>query len=717
MMTRPVVERSSDKRLRVLDATQLLDSKAEAAFDRLTRLAAHLLEAPVALVSLVDTHRQFFKSAVGLADPWATRRETPLTHSFCQHVTGDRARLVVADAREHPRLRENLAIRDLGVVAYAGIPLIVDGEAIGSFCVIDARRRDWAPEKLQLLEDLAGSVTSEIELRLALRSAESHRALTSAIVESLGDACMAAGTDGNFIVVNEAARRIFDSAEPGLPIPADWAGLHRSRRLDGSPMPSSEGALGRGLRGESTNGLTFTLQRPGAAEPIWVETTGRPVRDGAGNVIAAVAVYHDVTAKRKELADAERSAQIYRAIVQHLPRGAVFMVDRDYRYVSADGPILPEIMRRTDLPTIVGRKVEDVVLPANLAGIMETYARTFAGEASGRDVERAGSYFETSTVPIYEGGVVTNILVFSFDITERRAEAAALREARDGLAREQALLESTLSHIEDGVALLDDQATILLCNEPFAAIIGMRREDVRGMPRGQFLERLVPMLEAPENFRADFSRNLSAAAQHEYTFARPRRRILRRSWLPVELAQGNGYLVTWHDVTAERDLLREREQQLLVDALTGIPNRRAAEVAMRTERERSKRTGTPLCVAIFDVDHFKQVNDRYGHGTGDEVLKCVGAALAGQARLTDMVARWGGEEFVAVLNVPLDGARVFCERARAAVEALACPPVERITISVGVAELQADESLADALTRADERLYEAKRSGRNRVAG
>ena len=195
-MRRSVPDVSEDSRLHVLDATGLLDSAPEAAFDRLTRLATHLLDAPIALVSLVDRRRQFFKSALGLAEPWASRRETPLTHSFCQHVVHDRAPLVVSDAREHPRLRDSLAIPDLGFVAYAGFPLFIAGEAIGAFCVIDRQPRAWAADKLRLVEDLAALVVSEIELRLALQAEHAQRALTSAIVESIGDACLAVDASG-----------------------------------------------------------------------------------------------------------------------------------------------------------------------------------------------------------------------------------------------------------------------------------------------------------------------------------------------------------------------------------------------------------------------------------------------------------------------------------------------------------------------------------------
>jgi diguanylate cyclase (GGDEF)-like protein len=823
-----------DKRLRVLQETGLLDSLPEAAFDRLTRLAAHVMGAPTALVTLVDAHRQFFKSALGLDEPWASQRETPLSYSFCKYVTADRAPLIVSDARDDRRLRGSPGVTELGAVAYAGIPLLVQGEAVGAFCVVDNRPRHWPKDQLHLLEDLAASVVSEIELRLALRAAREQRALTEAIVESLGDACMAVDSQRNFVVVNQAARRIF-AAEPGQPLPADWASSHRSFRPDGSALPSEEGALGRALHGQDTNGLTFSLQKPGAEASVWVEASGRPVRGADGKVVAGVAVYRDVTESKRatdlykavasnipnaavalfdrdlrcltvdgalpraqglpvekmvgaslralagfapesaahdhvdqlyrralagetgsaDLTVGERtltlhaapvqgqsgvidsgivlafdvtkqrgletalrqSEQIYRAIVQHLPRCAVLMVDRDMRYVSADGPLLPEILQRTDLPTLRGTFVADVVSPQNRDRVIGAYQRAFAGEPQRRDIELGGRCYEMSTVPIYDGDVINHIMVFSFDVTERRREVQEVERTRDALAREQALLGTMLAHIDDGVALLDANRHVILANEALAAMMDLPKERVIGLPPEGFLAQVVTLLEDPDAFRAEFAETGNRPRHREYTFARPRRRILRRAWTPVRLIEGDGFLVTWHDVTAERDLLEEREKQLLVDALTGIPNRRAADEALRMEHERKKRTGSPMSVALFDIDHFKQVNDRHGHAVGDAVLQLVGPTLEGQGRLTDTIARWGGEEFVAILNVPLDGARAFCERARQSIEKLACPPVERITISVGIAELAPGESTASALERADGHLYQAKAAGRNRVRG
>jgi hypothetical protein len=159
-------------RLRVLAATQLMDSAAEEAFDRLTKLAAKLLNAPVALVSLVDDERQFFKSCVGLTEPWNSARETPLSHSFCRHALSSAEPLVIEDARSHPLVRDNLAIRDLDVVAYAGVPLITgSGHALGTLCVIDHQPRSWTSDQIETLKTLTAAVMSEIELARARMAA------------------------------------------------------------------------------------------------------------------------------------------------------------------------------------------------------------------------------------------------------------------------------------------------------------------------------------------------------------------------------------------------------------------------------------------------------------------------------------------------------------------------------------------------------------------
>ena len=155
------------ERLAELHRTQLLDSPPDPTYDRIAEVAARMLAAPVALISLVDSDRQFFKSCVGLGEPWTTTRETPLSHSFCRHTLDSAEPLVIEDARVHPLVSENLAIRDLDVIAYVGTPLITTGgHALGTLCVIDHRPRTWTSEQIDALQVLTTSVVAEIERAL-----------------------------------------------------------------------------------------------------------------------------------------------------------------------------------------------------------------------------------------------------------------------------------------------------------------------------------------------------------------------------------------------------------------------------------------------------------------------------------------------------------------------------------------------------------------------
>ena len=209
-------------RLAALRDLGILDTDPEEEFDRFTRLATELLGVPVSVMSLVDADRQFFKSQAGLSGEVAEARQTPLSYSFCKYAVETREPFVVSDAREHPLLADNLAVRDYGVIAYAGIPLVLsDGHAIGAMCAIDAKPRRWSERDIGILEDLTAAVKAQLDLRRALVQQSLHdrltglpnRALISAHADQLlseaasgpnGIAvAMCAGVDG-FRLVNEA---------------------------------------------------------------------------------------------------------------------------------------------------------------------------------------------------------------------------------------------------------------------------------------------------------------------------------------------------------------------------------------------------------------------------------------------------------------------------------------------------------------------------------
>ena len=166
-----------------------------------------------------------------------------------------------------------------------------------------------------------------------------------------------------------------------------------------------------------------------------------------------------------------------------------------------------------------------------------------------------------------------------------------------------------------------------------------------------------------------------------------------------------------------QDALSTVQQLATTDMLTGLMNRRMMGDVLEREIRLGHRHGTPLCVALIDIDHFKQVNDRHGHAIGDAVLQQLADTARKELRQVDQLARWGGEEFLLMLpNVSATEAGVALERLRLQVRRLTVPerPGLAISISAGLAQLQPDETLDDLLERADTALYAAKRGGRDR---
>lgn len=171
------------------------------------------------------------------------------------------------------------------------------------------------------------------------------------------------------------------------------------------------------------------------------------------------------------------------------------------------------------------------------------------------------------------------------------------------------------------------------------------------------------------------------------------------------------------------ELNRQLDRTASIDALTQLGNRRTFDARMAIEVERAERYGQPLSLLVLDVDHFKRVNDTYGHAAGDDVLRALGAVIQGSVRRVDLAARYGGEE-IAVIAPATSGpaARSLAERLRRAVadvrvtvETDAGPTVLAVTTSVGVATRSEGQTAEDLFAATDSALYRAKQRGRDRV--
>ena len=311
LLTRP-------DRLAALRRTALLDTPPEEAFDRLTRMAARLLGTPVSLVSLVADDHQFFKSTTGLPEPWASRRVNPISFSFCGQVVATGEPLVLEDARRHPLLRHNPVIRELGWVAYAGVPLVTrQGHTIGALCVIDKTPRLWSERDIALLRDLAASVATEIELRTEIaerREAEHGRRESEeqfhSSFEDSGVGMALISTDGRWLRVNRAVCEI-------LEVPRDdLIGFSVEARIHPDDASADREALRLLLAGECR---TYTMEkryvRP-SGKIVWTlfNVSLVPGPEGqSGHLIAAI---QDITERKHSDTALRESEERYRLLAR-----------------------------------------------------------------------------------------------------------------------------------------------------------------------------------------------------------------------------------------------------------------------------------------------------------------------------------------------------------------------------------------------------------------
>jgi diguanylate cyclase (GGDEF)-like protein/PAS domain S-box-containing protein len=661
----------------------------------------------MALITLVDDRKQFFRSAHGINEPLKTKRQTPLSHSFCKHVVANGSPLVVSDARNDEVLRDNGAVTELDVISYAGVPISAEGEQIGALCAVDNAPRSWTVEDVSVLYELARAVEAQIALRLANKALAEHERLLEGVLDMMPAGVVVRDLEGQVLRSNAAAGRILGRSQEELMRAPIYEINHPD---DLAPDQRTREDL---LTGQATISVRTKRYRHKDGRWIWARRSASALLDSSGRPRGTIAVLEDVTVEHEAREALARQEGIYRAIVQNIPQSAVLMFDNELRYIAADGPELLATVG-FDPHQLRGKTLFEVSSPNNVAALEVLYRRALAGQSGHFEVERLGRTFLAHIAPVLDGQkkVIAGISLIQ-DVTDERRQSAELRRTRNQF-------EVTIANIADGVALLDRNRTILLANRAYALLFGLEPSRLAGMQRQDFLQHVSTLVEEPEDFLARVESgfaNPSDGVVHEFTLVRPRKRFVRRQMSPIELPDGPGYLVIWRDVTADRELMAERERLAYNDSLTGIANRRAAEQALLKEIARAGRQGTKLSLAVFDIDHFKRINDSHGHATGDEVLRIVANVLARQARLTDFVARWGGEEFLAVLPVDVSGARVFAERVREAVFAERYPGVGSVTLSAGLAEFGPEESQQSAFARADEHLYEAKRSGRNRVHG
>ncbi len=366
-------------------------------FDHYARLSRRLLKAPASLVSIVEAKRQIFPGAVGLVETCMTTRQTPLAYSFCQYVVADEKPLVIADAREDPRLCNNPAIEELDVVAYIGYPLTdADGRTVGSVCAIDSVPRDWTIDDLAVLQDLA--LACSAELQQSRRIAEDGEQLARSIFASTNVALAFYDVNDDLVLANEPAQRIADAGEFRLD-QAPFGGEHAYRLDSRAPVPIDEQLIPRCLGGELDS---HELQAIGPrGKQIVVSASARQVRRTDGTPWGTLVALQDVT-------DLVRALQVKDeliATVSHELRTPLTSV-RGYLEVLADelegsSGFVAETLSTIERAALTLQSRIDELLdtgvrrwtlalePTEVLALARRVAVTFADAASSRSIDLA----------------------------------------------------------------------------------------------------------------------------------------------------------------------------------------------------------------------------------------------------------------------------------------------------------------------------------------
>ncbi|ADR35088.1 diguanylate cyclase with PAS/PAC sensor [Sulfuricurvum kujiense DSM 16994] len=278
-------------------------------------------------------------------------------------------------------------------------------------------------------------------------------------------------------------------------------------------------------------------------------------------------------------------------------------------------------------------------------------------------------------------------------------------------------LSKVIEQIDDTVAITDKQGIITYVNQAFCKHTGFTENEVLGESfrilksdryDNNFYKKLWITISNGDIFRDTvINRKKNGDLYYE-----------DKTITPLKDEKDNiiGYVSTGKDVTLETLMNQEIQRIATIDQLTGIYNRHKFEELFILETERSRRFLQPLSLILIDIDHFKVVNDTYGHDVGDEVLKTLADVIGENIRKIDIFARWGGEEFLVLSpNTDLKNVQKLAEKLRSAVENAFFPTVHHVTISLGISTFREEDTFTTLFKRIDQGLYYAKEHGRNQI--
>ena len=500
--------------------------------------------------------------------------------------------------------------------------------------------------------------------------------------------------------------------------------IHEVTDLDWQPKlesglqfyaPEARPVITAAVEAAIADGTAWDLQLPlitALGRRIWVRTQGHAEYEGK-RAVRLVGVFQDIT-ERKVAEDAlVASERRLRLITDNMP-GSIMHIDRDERYCFVN----QHFGRVFGLPpeSILGLQMRDLCSEATYESLAPRIALALAGQATqfewSAQVSGQQRHFQSHYVPDLDaGGEVAGFYALVLDITGRKqAELKSLASER--------LLRGITDNLPACIAEVDREGRYRFANATYLAWTGVEPADMIG--------RNVADAILPEYYhlRRDSIRRALAGERvslEQTLTLRQGPRTVQTTYLPHfdEDQTVAGFYALTSDITELKDTQRRLDALARVDALTQLPNRRHFEERAAETLARTRRSGGMGALFYLDVDRFKSINDSLGHAGGDELLQEFARRLTAALRETDFVARYAGDEFVAIAEgiASEADARLLAEKITTAIRrpfALSNACVY-VTTSIGIATFERDESLRSLLERADGALYESKSAGRDTI--
>ena len=713
-------------RIRELHRLELLDSDAEAHYKNLTQLASELCGVPIAIISLVDSGRVWFKAATGTAVQTLARDE-----SFCSYVVQHAQPLVLEDARLDPRFAEHpQVLRADGYRFYAGVPLITEaGYAIGTLCLMAIAPRKIADVQLGYLHHLAAQVVVAIELRrsnirlreLERRSSQSEQRLSFALPAArLGDFTRDLMTD-----VSERSLqhdRNFGYSERI----AQWSFADYLAHVDPRDRAMVRDAFDAARDTRTDYNIEFRVRWPDGSLH-WLWTRGRFSYDADGTAITVSGIQGDITARKQSEIALSVSNERYELLFQH-SMDAIMQTTVNGDVLFAN-PAACQLFGCTEAQLrAAGRDRLVKRTDPRLERLLSE--RSAIGHAHGQltMVKWDGTEFEaeiSSNVYADQDGITMTSMVI-VDITGRLKAEAELRLQHIRLVELEAQHRGLLQNLNTGIVLHTPDTQIVFCNKRACELLGMTEAELlakragpsdwrffdesearldpshhpvsRVMATGQSVENMVIGVQSGDN---TVMRWMQASAFPEFEPHGALKHIV----------------VNFHDITQRKKAESQSWMEANYDHLTGLPNRRLFHDRLNQEMRQAHRDHTAIALLFLDLDRFKDVNDSLGHDVGDLLLIEAARRIQSCIRERDTLARLGGDEFTVVLaafhsasDIAGIASKIICALSQPF--EINCRELQ-VTVSIGVAIYPDDATNSIELVKhADQAMYVAKNDGR-----